>query len=528
MKKIISVLLAVVFVFSAVSVAAVADNGACGFAVATDIHYVHPMPNRSDYVESVTAFNTNKSGHTMQHESGFIIDAFLKQCAADDSIDFILVPGDLATYGRDYRADHETVAAKFRKFEQETGKQVYVINGNHDNSSNPQAVVSHTEFAEIYNEFGYDKAFSVDSSCCSYAVELNDEYALIALDSCDEQYMLANGVDSARLSWLKNAAKEIKAMGKKPILMMHHNLLEHKPLQRLTDDKYIVDLPRTYASMFADMGIKLVFTGHTHTGDVAALTSPSGNTIYDFCSPALNSYPSQYRRFTLTDKTISYDVDCVKTIDGQALGAVTAGYSADELNAMSTDFQAYAKQRYDALTLATVRASIAPASLDIAEDSPLYSTVDKLCTALKNTFDIPLYGDDGLQKLAAEKGIKIPDSKYNNVWEIICQIFNDYTIGNRIYNKDTTEAKIAYAAIEYACATESDIVAKIVDADGDIMNKLIQPIIEAFLCDDDGIEDIKGSIPGYGEEVNSLAYVAAWIAKIVNFIFRLLNGSLFG
>ena len=96
----------------------------------------------------------------------------------------MLITGDLATHGRDYVSEHEAVAAKFRKFEKETGKQVYVINGNHDNAKDMP--VDHKKFTEIYHEFGYDEALSTDEGTCSYSANLNDEYTLVALDTCDE------------------------------------------------------------------------------------------------------------------------------------------------------------------------------------------------------------------------------------------------------------------------------------------------------------------------------------------------------
>ena len=188
--------MALMLCVSALYIGAYAADDSCGFAVATDLHYVHPLANVEDYVES-EEFNTNKNGHSYQHESGFIIDEFLRQCAENDNCDFVLIPGDLATYGREYVEDHYTLAAKFRAFEQSTGKQVYVINGNHDNGK--ESLTNSAKFREIYNEFGYDKAFAVDESCCSYAVNLNDKYGLIALDSCDEQYRLASGVDFERV-----------------------------------------------------------------------------------------------------------------------------------------------------------------------------------------------------------------------------------------------------------------------------------------------------------------------------------------
>ena len=82
MKKFVCVFLTVilaVFLPCAAAFGAQQDE-TTGFAAATDIHYVHPMQNKDEYFKS-GHFNSNEDGHAFQHESGFIIDEFLRQCA---------------------------------------------------------------------------------------------------------------------------------------------------------------------------------------------------------------------------------------------------------------------------------------------------------------------------------------------------------------------------------------------------------------------------------------------------------------
>ena len=81
------------------------------------------------------------------------------------------------------------------------GIQVVVIPGNHDiNNRNAASfdgrsrqmaeAVSANEFAEIYNDFGYDEALSRDPASLSYTYDLGPDMRLLMLDSC--QYSPTN------------------------------------------------------------------------------------------------------------------------------------------------------------------------------------------------------------------------------------------------------------------------------------------------------------------------------------------------
>ena len=544
MKRLLCLSIALLIFISSLCVSAYAADDSCGFAVATDLHYVHPLPNADDYVVA-ESFGSNIEGKKYQHESGFIIDEFLRQCAEDDGCDFVLLSGDLVTYGRDFVEDHYALAQKFRDFEQATGKQVYVINGNHDNGTD--TFTDSAKFREVYHEFGYDKAFSVDESCCSYAVNLNNKYGLIALDSCDEQYHLTCGVDYKRVDWVRKQAKAITDSGRYPILIMHHNLLEHMPLELITQDKYIVPFPRTYASLFADWGIKLVFTGHTHNADAVSYTSPSGNVIYDFCSAAISQYPLQYRQFSLTDKAIKYEMKTVNSIDTDALSSVVSGYSEERLNAMATDFPAFAAEKQKTENIDDIKKMISAEGLGISESSPIYGFIDDSCKAVNNLFDMPLYGANSVQELAKEYGVNIPDSKYSTVWDMAGDVSLNYTAGNKIYGANSVEAKIALGAAKVALRgiirgkTDSFLssAADAVLSGTGLSEKIaslgistpserfaaavISVVIEAFGEDNDGVNNISGTVPGYGAQTNGFSSVCGFIVSAYSKFIMYIN-----
>ena len=397
MKRLLCLSIALLIFISSLCVSAYAADDSCGFAVATDLHYVHPLPNADDYVVA-ESFGSNIEGKKYQHESGFIIDEFLRQCAEDDGCDFVLLSGDLVTYGRDFVEDHYALAQKFRDFEQATGKQVYVINGNHDLGEGSDT--DREDFMRIYADFGFDEALATDPGTCSYTANLGSKYRLIALDSCTEGGGTADGLTTDKLDWVRIQASQAKADGRYPILMMHHNLLDHMPMQRIFSKNFIIRFHRSTAELFADWGIKLVFTGHEHCSDAASYTSAAGNVIYDFATTSLTMYPLQYRLFELTDSKISYKAATVDSIDTEALANQTSGYSEAQLSLMNEGLNAYAKGFLKKGVEYRLSLSLSMEKIGIEPGDFSYDLVNTAVSGLLDILKNPLYGENGVSALA--------------------------------------------------------------------------------------------------------------------------------
>lgn len=562
MKKAISVLLAVLMLLPVVGIFASAENASheYGFAFATDLHYVHPLSDAKERMLDIYPELCMGSRNNLQSESGFIIDEFLRQCAENDDCEFVLISGDLVTYGRERTSDHEELAQKFREFEKSTGKQIYVINGNHDNGLGYST--NFEKFREVYYEFGYDTAFSTDDTCCSYATELNDDYILIALDSFDEQYMLASGVDTDRLKWVKEQCDYAKEVGKHPIVIMHHNLLEHQPLEAILNDKYIVSFPKSIATMFAEWGIKLVFSGHTHTNDASVFTSPAGSTVYEFCNSALSTYPLEYKTFKLSESTISYETKGIENIDSDTLTSViTSGYSEHELNLIKNDFKQFVKEYNVGNAMSVVKNGISPDGLGFEEGSLFYDSVKALTDSLNTLMTMPLYGEGGVKELAKKYGVEIPETSYGTVFDIAEQLYIDVLTGNRHYEFDSPEIEIVLGTVETAihmaldgstsetlygianAITESFGIMLPVNAVGAVEYLALAvaaPFIYEYINSTDGIDNRNGTIPGYGASqsrednitsaLNStsatLALYAEMISKFVAKLFEAVFGSI--
>lgn len=558
LKKSLSIILSLTLVLCSclvLTASAKNDSDEFGFAVASDTHYVHPVKQAGTTLADegwVTTFNSESESLTNQ--SGFIIDEFLKECAENPKCQFVLITGDLATHGRDYVSEHEAVAAKFRKFEKETGKQVYVINGNHDNAKDMP--VDHKKFTEIYHEFGYDEALSTDEGTCSYSANLNDEYTLVALDTCDERYRVVPNNDITRMDWAVKQIKAAKKQGKKVIMIMHHNLLEHNPFQKLNEKNYVVNTPYSFAGLLADLGVKLVFSGHTHCNNVKSYTSFLGNTIYDFSMSSLGNFPAEYKYFNVTDSKISYETKKINHIDADKLAEVCKGFSNEALEMMKNNLQAYTWSMSYREYSEDLRENISPETLGVEESSALYAKLKPVTDTIKEMSDTPIYGKGGIQEQAAAYGLEIPDSEYKTLNDAMTLAILRCKIGDKRYNLNSNDFTVLIRLLAFtvrksiAATADSDILSGANEMlgklgyKGSVADNMLRDFSEkygfatpeekealaiayglwgGYFSDVDGVENRDGAIPGYAVKESNENQFIVMAKKLFKLVIDLLN-----
>lgn len=497
------------------------------FAVASDLHYSAPEEELEKTNDDPIFWHATRRCE-MENETGLIIDEFLNQCAESDDVEYVLISGDLANRGRSRPEDHLVIAQKLRDFEKKSGKEVYVINGNHD-ASNDQATTL-ARFKEIYAEFGYDHALTTRADDCSYTADLGEKYRLIALDSNHETKSTEDGMTADRLKWVKEQAELAKEDGRYPIVMMHHNLLDHLPIQRVLSRNFIVKFHFTTAELFADWGIKTVFTGHEHCSDATVYTSALGNKLYDFATTSLAMYPLEYRVVKYNDNEIKYETRSVDKIDYDALTATTKGYTEEQIAAMKADLRAFSKGYLKAGVQYRLELSLSPEKMGIDEDSayskPIIYAVDKLISLLR----IPLCGENSLQSIAKEYGIEIPDSDYKTGWDLATDLVAWHYSGGEHFDTDSVEVTTLLRAVATILRNDfagiaDDVLLKAANSFlgelgyGPIADSLTKyciskfgvytkaeiflvavasPILYKFACDNDGVDDNNGVIEGYG------------------------------
>ncbi len=528
MKKIISIILVLTLVIGSMSVIAnAAADMEMSFAVASDLHIA--VPEEELTIRSDNPLYPHANRRTSLHnESKFILEKFLQECAENKDVEFVLLPGDLANDGRSTPEEHVLVAEILRNFEETSGKQVYVINGNHD--IGPNLPYTYQMFKDNYAEFGYDLALETREEDCSYTADLGKKYRLIALDSCDHNVKTADGLTSERLNWALEKADEAKEDGRYPILMMHHNLLPHMPIQDVIYKNFIVKDYKSVAEKFANHGIQIVFTGHEHSSDVTTFTTTGGYQITDFCNTALTMYPVTYRMFYMSEYEIRYMSREVQNIDTVALAQTVQGYTPEILQAMDADLNAYSKGFLKEGVSVLVKELFNPELLGLEEGEEYYELVSKLIDKIQVILDLPLYGEGSIEEMGKKYNIEIPATSYTTGYDAVSEIVALHYGGEENYSYKSPEVLIFLRMLAIILREEAQVLTgkeyegaanTIIENTGitdhmDVLTEmgqwaygnitpleyfilaLVSPIILGFVYDDDGVNDNNGYLPAYG------------------------------
>lgn len=530
MKKIISLIISILFVFNTVLISGFAqDDESIKIAVASDLHYNIAREEIEGDIDDEIFFYANRRA-AMEDESGYIIDEFLKQCAENDDVQYVFIAGDLADNGRRLKQEHLDVAKKLSDFEQSSGKPVYVINGNHDTGASEEDITNDI-FREIYYNFGFDEAIDTLEGTLSYTADIGDNYRLIAADSCNPSKSTEDGLTSDRVNWICDMAEKAIDEGRHPILMMHHNLLDHMPLQRILSHNFIVRNHLAVAEKFADAGIKVVITGHEHGSDVTDYTSLKGNKITDFSTTSLTMYPLAYRLMEFSDD-ITYSEVFVDSIDFEKLFDEVGGYTDAQKEFMTSDFREYSKQFFKAGIKYRLSLSLSREKLGIDEDAFYADLVFSAVEGLTDTLNLPLYGEGGLQEKAKEYNILIPDSNYSDGWDLATEIVSYHYAGNEPFTLDSTEVTLLFRIVDFVLLDDlssvndeyflksangllkylgTETVCKDftktasgifgpVTAGEYFLLAVASPLLYGLAYDRDGIDDNNGVVKGYGTQ----------------------------
>ncbi len=266
-------------------------------------------------------------------ESTRIMSALVDKIVAETA-DFVLVAGDLTKDGE--RVCHQ-LAASFLEEIEKSGKQVYVVPGNHDILNHeafsynggirkPVPNVTPDDFMQIYYNFGYSDALYRAPNSLSYVAEPVPGLWLLALDACryaeNKDSPITDGAFTAELlSWVEDRLIEAKKIGKSVIVMMHHGIMEHYKGQEKNFGDYIVDEYEQVGKLFAMYGVQLVFTGHYHAQDITVTRwEKEGKTLYDIETGSLVTYPCPYRLVNLNASRVEIKSKFITSIEGHEAG----------------------------------------------------------------------------------------------------------------------------------------------------------------------------------------------------------------
>ena len=373
-SRLLSLLLAVVLVFTLTVPALAAEKPQdmnLRIAVMSDLHYLSPdmIADTEDFEH---AFNSDRK---LLKESSSVLHEMLERVRADKP-DILLVSGDLTKDGE--QECHAALAKQLQQLQQDIpGLKIYVINGNHDirnynaknfNTADGKAVPAtrtHPEdFKRIY-DFVYSDptviatftpAAGNEAGSLSYVARPVEGLTVIAMDTCryssdntsngDDEHETSGAISADLEKWVIEQTAAAKARGDLVIGLEHHGLVPHFDVQPTILPMYLVNGYERIAQEYADAGMSVVFTGHMHAVDIAAMTTKAGNTFYDIETGSALTYPCpvrfvDLRRTTVGGETNTYMSVSTKTHIGPIHytdPATGVAYVIDDLTEYAREF----------------------------------------------------------------------------------------------------------------------------------------------------------------------------------------------
>lgn len=257
-------------------------------------------------VNEGSAWTTYLSGQRkLVDYSQRLFDDMIVRIKRDLRPGLVLISGDLTKDGE--QVSHEYVTSKLDEL-RAIGIKTLVIPGNHDRGSNSDAVYYDGEsttaatvatnewFATQYANYGYGVSSEREGTTLTYACEPITGLVVIGIDSGTD-----GNVSETTLDWVVEKATAARASGKKVIAMMHHPLMPHFAGVDNFVSTAVVGNYETVRNTLADAGIRVVFTGHFHTSDIAKdWNADMTREIYDVNTGSLISYPCDYREVTMS------------------------------------------------------------------------------------------------------------------------------------------------------------------------------------------------------------------------------------
>lgn len=300
-------------------------NQSLRLAIISDIH-LFPKSLLKKQGENFRKYLCND--RKMLLESEKILDAAILKIIEEEP-EVVLITGDLT---KDSEKEAHNMLAKRLNILLQKGIKVFVINGNHD-INNPEAcmfiedpknknkdkkvtvdTILAEDFKSIYSDYGYNNAIAVHEESLSYVAQLNDGYRVIAIDSGiygdDPSEQATEGqFRDGLVKWVVEQIKIGKDAGDEVIGMMHHGIIEHFRGQGVVFPSYLVKGWKEASEIFADAGMRYIFTGHFHGQDIASITTENGNHLYDIMTGSLSTAPSPIRIVTLNKDVDSIEVN---------------------------------------------------------------------------------------------------------------------------------------------------------------------------------------------------------------------------
>ena len=375
-------------------------------------------------VSEGTAWTTYLNGQRkLVDYSQRLFDDMIVRIKRDLRPGLVLISGDLTKDGE--QVSHEYVTSKLDEL-RAIGIKTLVIPGNHDRGSNSDAVYYDGEsttaatvatnewFATQYANYGYGVSSEREGTTLTYACEPITGLVVIGIDSGTD-----GNVSETTLDWVVEKATAARASGKKVIAMMHHPLMPHFAGVDNFVSTAVVGNYETVRNTLADAGIRVVFTGHFHTSDIAKdWNADMTREIYDVNTGSLISYPCDYREVTMS---ADFTDMAITTGHSTAIASETA---KERLNTAVKNQIAAKGKAYSLIATTAAQAFVIHAEGNETENASAATTLSTLVNAAE--MGKTIIGEEKAQELKDMASSMLEDkSQYGTDHE---NVTNDLTL----------------------------------------------------------------------------------------------------
>ncbi len=264
---------------------------ACSKNVKTVEYLSWPNNKSTIYISTDLHYQVNDSvgKHLYLDE---IIDTLLYETSGK----VLLLAGDLTNSGN--FKEHQALIDKLN-IAKDSGTNIYVTMGNHDVGK-----VSNDDLMNLYHDFGYSEAISVDDDSMSYLAPLNDDILILSIDTTkksSDSDLYASYLSNDTLAYIEESIIYALNNNKMIIPFGHYNLLNHAvgDLHR----HYSIENNKKLLELFTRYGIPIYLSGHRHNSFIESVDDFTFNEI-------VTDIPTSYlNRYTRLEFNLNYTID---------------------------------------------------------------------------------------------------------------------------------------------------------------------------------------------------------------------------
>ena len=413
----------------------------------TDLHYY----SRKIGTEGKAYEKAESKSQKVIKDSDLVIKRGFDMLCEDTSTDIVVLSGDTTRDG-EIESHKEFIEMLYDL--KKRGKRVYVITATHDyrgggvapgydgdNEIEVPAVEDRHDLWKMYYDFGPSEAIAVHEDQMCYVVQLAPGYRLFALNDDYNQRPDpdgGSGYSEDCMKWIMEQLKDAHDNDQYVIAMTHHPMISPSPFYSIIGSGDMQKHHEITREIFADNGLQVMLTGHTHVHDISFITTPKGNRFYDIACGAMIGCPPVMRNVTIDPKNAKVDVETVTIKDVPGLD--TGGKPFDEY--MRGFFFGMIGGVIDALANDYDRFIDTAPSFSISKEKakklkPVLHPLGKFLNRLtfKKIWKL-CKKESGLSKADIE------DIKDNKVVDFILELVQNLYCGDSPYGPDTREYKL--------------------------------------------------------------------------------------